>query len=163
MHLHLAREGPAERFCRPLSHVPMTRLVPRLGAAALLLVLLAATAVPASAQRMRTERVRFTRGASAATLRSTPRQGRPVRYLIGASAGQTLTASAIDVSGAADCYVQVYAPGRALRDGNAAPNAYGERYSVSEWSGRLSRSGDYQVLLINTQRSGTCGVTVSVY
>ena len=138
----------------------MTRFALRLGGLSLLLTVMA---LPASAQRTRTERVRFSPGTSEATMTAAPRRGRPVRYLVGASAGQTLTATSSDVSGAADCYVQVYAPGRPIQDRYAAPNEYGERFSVSEWSGRLSRGGDYQVLLINTQNSGTCRVQIGIY
>ncbi len=139
----------------------MTRLTARLVTLALLL---AATALPASAQRvLRTERVRFAPGAYSATYMNEARAGRPVRYLVSAGAGQTLTASTDDPTGATNCFVQVFAPGRPIRDSNAAPNADGIRYSVPEWSGRLSRSGAYQVLVINAQRGPGCAVAISVY
>ena len=140
----------------------MTRPLARLGGFAALVAFLAATALPASAQRMTTQRVRFTRGASAATLRSEARPSRPVRYLVGVSAGQTLDASITDTNGS-DCYVQVFAPGRTIRSSNAAPDASGERGETGQWSGQVSRAGDYQVVLTNRERRGTCSLEVAVY
>ena len=140
----------------------MTRSISRLGSVALLATLLAATALPASAQRMRTERVRFTRGTSSATLRSAARPGRATRYLVGVSAGQTLSAS-IEDTGGSDCWVQVFSPGRSIQARNASPNEDGDRTEVAEWTGRLSRAGDYQVMLTNRERVGTCGLTISAY
>lgn len=140
----------------------MTRLLTRLGGFAALATLVAATALPASAQRMRTERVRFSPGTSEATMASAARRGRSVRYLVGASAGQTLAASASNTSGPADCTVRVFAPGRPAQDRYAAPSEGGYRGAISDWSGRLSRAGDYQVVLSNTATSGTCRVHISV-
>ena len=139
----------------------MHHLLVRLCGLAALATVLAATALPASAQ-MRTERVRFTRGSSSATLRAEARVRRPVRYLVGVSAGQTLEATISDLNGS-DCYVQVFAPGRATRPANAAPDASGDRDPIPSWTGRVSRAGDYQVLLTNRTNSGTCGLDVSVY
>ncbi len=139
----------------------MNRFLVRLGGFAALATLLTATALPASAQ-MRTERVRFTRGSSSATLRAEVRIRRPVRYLVGVSAGQTLEATISDSNGS-DCYVQVFAPGRATRAANAAPDASGDRSQIPSWTGRVSRAGDYQVMLTNRTNSGTCGLDVSVY
>ena len=140
----------------------MPSLRARLSGFILLASGLAMTALPASAQRMRTERVRFSRGTSEATVTSAPRPGRPVRYLVGVSVGQTLVASASAADGDADCYVQVYAPGRPIQERYLAPNEDGERGSVQDWSGRLSRSGDYQVLLINAATRGSCRARISV-
>lgn len=133
----------------------------RLGGLALLAAALAATALPASAQ-MRTERVRFARGASSETFWSDARVRRPVRYVVGVSAGQTLEATIRDSDGS-DCYVQVFAPGRAIRPANAAPDADGSRGIVPSWTGRLSRSGDYQVMLTNRTNRGTCGLYIGVF
>lgn len=140
----------------------MTRPLARLSGLAALAALLAATALPASAQRMTTQRVRFTRGSSSASVRSEPRVNRPVRYLIGVSAGQSLEATIVD-SNSSDCYVQVFAPGRATRSGNAAPDEYGDRGETAQWSGRTSRAGDYQMVLTNRTNRGTCGLDVAVY
>ena len=111
---------------------------------------------------MRTERVRFARGASTATMSAAPRQGRPVRYLVGARQGQSLAANAASPRNDADCTVQVYAPGRRIDDRYALQDDAGERYGLEEWSGRLSRTGDYQVLLINAGTAGTCTVEITV-
>ncbi len=140
----------------------MTRLLTRLGGLAALIACLAATALPASAQRMTTQRVRFTRGSSSASVRAEPRVNRAVRYLIGVSAGQSLEATIVDANGS-DCYVRVFAPGRTIRNSNAAPDASGDRGEVAQWSGQTSRSGDYQMVLTNRTNSGTCGLDVSVY
>lgn len=139
----------------------MHRFLVRLGGLATVAVFLAATALPASAQRLTTQRVRFTRGSSSASVRAEPRVNRPVRYLISVSAGQTLEATIVDSNGS-DCYVQVFAPGRAIRDSNAAPDASGDRGETANWSGQTSRAGAYQMVLTNRTNSGTCGLDVSV-
>ncbi len=140
----------------------MIRLLARFGGFAALAAFLATAAVPASAQRMSTQRVRFTSGASSASVRAEPRRNRSVRYLIGVSAGQTLEATIVDADGS-DCWVQVFAPGRAVRSSNAAPDASGDRGETAMWTGQTSRAGDYQMVLTNHTNSGTCGLDVSVY
>ncbi|HEX9951603.1 MAG TPA: hypothetical protein VGB53_07530, partial [Rubricoccaceae bacterium] len=85
------------------------------------------TAGPASAQRMRTKRARFARGESEAYLTNAYPSGASVRYLVGAARGQTLYAEILESVDYTTCSLQVYAPGRSVRDANAAPSAAGER------------------------------------
>ena len=112
----------------------------------LLLVLLVALVAPSvaaqSTRGMRTERVRFARGASGAVLDGSVAASRAVRYLVGVRAGQTLL-----VEAEGEVWVQVYAPGRTIADRYAAPSDDGERLDLTYWRGRVSRSGDYQVVV----------------
>jgi hypothetical protein len=122
------------------------RLVACLG---LLAVLTAA--VPSvhaqSTQRMATERVRFARGESSATYARTVDAGRSVRYLVSVRAGQTMTVDLQNYGEDGGAYVQVYAPGRSIIDRNAAPSSDGARQDLVTWTGRLSRAGDYQIVV----------------
>jgi len=127
-----------------------------------LAALVAAAALPASAQRTRTERVRFSRGESEAYLTGSYARGASVRYLVGASRGQTLYAEILESLGYTTCSLQVYAPGRAVRAANAAPSASGERLALAEWEGRLARAGDYQVVVTNDGARDECGVRIYV-
>ena len=127
-----------------------------------LAALVVAAALPASAQRTRIERVRFSRGESEAYLTTSYARGASVRYLVGASRGQTLTAEILESMDYTTCSLQVYAPGRAVRAGNASPSATGERHALTDWSGRLSRAGDYQVVVTNDGARGECGVRIYV-
>ena len=119
--------------------------MPRLSAVLVLLLLAAALGTAAEAQAtrgMRTERVRFARGASGAVLDGGVGAARAVRYLVGVRAGQTLL---VETEG--EAWVQVYAPGRTIADRHAAPSDDGERYDLTYWRGRLARDGDYQVVV----------------
>ncbi len=115
-----------------------------------LLALLTAAAPPAHAQstrRMATERVRFARGQSSATYARTVDAGRSVRYLVAVRAGQTMTVSLENYGDDGAAVAQVYAPGRSILDRNAAPSSDGARLDLAYWTGRLSRSGDYQIVV----------------
>lgn len=136
--------------------------LPRLLALAGLLALASASALPASAQTMRTERVRFARGASAAEYAPVIARGRSVRYLVGARQGQTLYAEINAGDADLGCRLAVYAPGRSIRAANAAPSADGRRTNLMYWNGTLSRSGDYQVVVTSTRRSTDCPTVISV-
>ena len=60
--------------------------------------------------------------------------------------------------------MQVYAPGRAIRSSQRrARRSPATAAMTRAWSGRVSRAGDYQVVLINQENSGTCGLDVGVY
>ncbi|HEX8297642.1 MAG TPA: hypothetical protein VF594_00665 [Rubricoccaceae bacterium] len=123
---------------------------------------LVAAAEPAAAQRQRTERVRFAHGESEAYLTRDVSSGASVRYLVGASRGQVLYAEILESVDDATCSLQVYAPGRAVRAANAAPSTTGERLALSDWTGQLSRAGDYQVVVTNDGARGDCGVRIYV-
>lgn len=125
----------------------------RLPAVLALLLLAAGLASAAEAQStrgMRTERVRFARGASGAVIDGSLGAARAVRYLVGVRAGQTLL---VETEG--EVWVQVYAPGRTIADRYAAPSDDGERLDLTYWRGRVSRSGDYQVVVFT--RPGLAG------
>lgn len=142
--------------------VPASRSARRLAGLLALATLVTAAAGPASAQRMRTERARFSRGESEAYLTSAYASGASVRYLVGAGRGQTLYVEILESVDHTTCSLQVYAPGRAVRAANAAPSASGERLALADWSGRLSRAGDYQVVVTNDGARGDCGVRIYV-
>lgn len=132
------------------------------------LVLLAVFAVATqdahaqNTQRMTTERVRFERGASGATQSSTVAGGRAERYLVSVQAGQTMSVALENVGDDGVAVFQVYAPGRRIVALNAAPSGDGERYDLSHWTGLLSRSGTYQIVVYPTARGRSAAYELSI-
>ena len=143
-----------------MSHVPLAWL--RLAALLALTLALLPDALAQDARRMTTERVRFARGASGATLSSTVAGGRAERYLVSVEAGQTMTVSVENYGDDGLAVFQVYAPGRRIVAANAAPSSDGARHDLAHWTGRLSRSGDYQIVVYPTSRGRGASYDLSV-
>lgn len=112
--------------------------------AALALVPLSAQAQ--SAQNMSTQRVSLAPGTFSSEVYGSVLRGQTHRYLFNVRAGQTLFANIADATGAG-VYVQVYAPGRAITARYALMREDGQRYDLDYWAGRVSRSGDYQIVV----------------
>jgi hypothetical protein len=95
-------------------------------AAAILAALPLSSPLPAHAQDIRTEEVRFPAGASGTTIKGSIKGRESVSYVLGASAGQTMTV-ALD-SANTSIYFNVYAPGKGPGD---------EALAVSEITGPM--------------------------
>ena len=116
--------------------------MPRLLLLALLVAFVTPSVAAQNTRGMRTERVQFERRALGTVLDGSLNAGRAVRYLVGVRAGQTML-----IATEGDAWVQVYAPGRTIADRYAAPSEDGERLDLTYWRGRISRHGDYQVVV----------------
>jgi hypothetical protein len=98
--------------------------------------LLAATISSSASAENRSERVRFARGASSAVIRGEVRGYDYVDYLIGARAGQHLTADLTRISGPA--YFLVRAPG-------SEDNLFDGSSSGDHFETVLPATGDYRL------------------
>lgn len=98
---------------------------------------LLATAAPALARDIRTERVHFAHGANSATIESSIRGYETVDYVLGAQKGQSMNVSMATDNGAN--FFNILAPGEdevAMFNGSLAQNQY---------EGVLPASGDYKI------------------
>jgi uncharacterized protein YraI len=104
-----------------------------------------------------TDRLTFERGATSVSASGSVDAARTARYLLNVRRGQLLRVSVTTTSGMGDAYVEVYGPDRPIEPGHQAPSdVSGSR----RWEGRLSRSGDYQVVV--RSRGGEAGYEVTV-
>ena len=116
-------------------------------------LLLAATCAFA-AQEGLTKRVRFARGRTSATLKSSVIRGTRDRYLVEARAGQKMTVSITSVE--RNAVFAIYAPSHDTLEGAS------EHQEVKNWSGKLPESGDYVIEVGGTRGNATYRLTVSV-
>ena len=108
---------------------------------------LSVTAQAQGTRGMTTERVRFEPGASGATLTRSTDGRRLQRYTVDVRGGQRMTVQVDSFGGAGWVTFEVYAPGRPAGDRYAAPSSDGARADLQYWTGQLSRSGRYQVVV----------------
>ena len=100
----------------------------------LLIIALCAVVVPAQKGTHITRRVKFARGQSSTTIKGRANWGASYIYLLQARAGQTLT---VNIEG-----VPVF---RIVPPGARNYEALAGADNVKEWSGRLPRTGTYQI------------------
>ncbi|HEX8710203.1 MAG TPA: hypothetical protein VF723_18310 [Pyrinomonadaceae bacterium] len=119
------------------------------------LVIAALLLIPASAltaQSGSTRRVRFERGRTTSVLKGAVVRGTRDRYVLRASAGQTLTAHITSVED--NAVFDVYASrGHRLLEG---------AQETTDWSGELPRSGDYIIEVGGTRGNATYTLEVTV-
>jgi hypothetical protein len=91
-----------------------------------------------------TQRVKFARGKSSATLRGRAKYGMSYVYNIGARQGQYMTIQLKSDRGLVD--FSLTAP-----DSQTVPNAF----LVKDWSGDLAQSGDYAIVVVMNDESAS--------
>jgi hypothetical protein len=120
----------------------------------IVLALLTAIISLAHAQQDQTRRVRFARGKHSAILKGGVIRGTRNRYLLGASAGQTMTVHITSVE--ANAVFIIYAPnGKALEGTD-------EEKDVTDWTGTLPETGDYVIEVGGTRGNATYTLKVTV-
>jgi hypothetical protein len=123
-------------------------------------------ALPLAAQDIRTERVSFPAGASGTAIKGNITGRESVSYVLGASAGQTMSVRLSSVNTSA--YFNVYAPGRGPGDEALAVSEITGPLvpAMNRFEGVLPASGDYTVsvyLYRNAARAGeTAAYTLDV-
>lgn len=112
-----------------------------------LLLLISTITVPAQSDR--TRRVRFARGRTTKVIKDAVVRGTQDRYLLRASAGQTLIVHITSVE--SNAVFDVRAPrGRALAE------------EATDWTGELPRSGDYVISVGGTRGNATYTLEVTI-
>jgi hypothetical protein len=131
-----------------------TRGLRAIFALTLMALLLATTMAALAAQTGTTRRVRFPRGRTTAVLKGAVVRGTTDRYLLGASAGQTMTVHI--TSRERNAVFQIYAPGGVALDG-AEPGM-----DATDWSGDLPQSGDYVIEVGGTRGNASYTLEVTI-
>lgn len=117
-----------------------------------------ATAVPSedttqsvalAVQRDRTERIRFQRGASGATVQSAVVRGDRDTFLVSATRRQIMTVSVTSLEKNAVFDIK-------------SPNGKIIKQEVTNWSGVLPATGDYQIIVGGTRGNASYRLRVSV-
>lgn len=101
------------------------------------------------AQRSRIERIRFARGANAATVRTAVVRGTRDTFLVAARKGQKMTVSITSLEKNAVFDIQ-------------APNGGLLKQETTSWSGKLPSTGDYRVIVGGTRGNASYTLRVSV-
>ena len=106
----------------------------------------------ATAQRDRTRRIRFERGRTTKVIEDAVVRGTSDRYLLRASAGQTLTVHITSIED--NAVFDIYRPGgrRLLRGAQ----------ETMDWTGELPVSGDYVISVGGTRGNATYTLEVTV-
>ena len=106
----------------------------------------------ATAQRDRTRRIRFERGRTTKVIEDAVVRGTSDRYLLRASAGQTLTVHITSIED--NAVFDIYRPGgrRILRGAQ----------ETMDWTGQLPVSGDYVISVGGTRGNATYTLEVTV-
>ena len=120
--------------------------------ALLAMILLLMTTISVPAQVGRTRRVRFQRGRTTAVLRGAVVRGTVDNYILGASAGQTMTVHI--TSRENNAVFAIYAP----HGGGALDGAM----ETTDWSGELPHSGDYTIEVSGTRGNATYTLEVTI-
>jgi hypothetical protein len=120
--------------------------------AVLVIALLLVSVNFATAQRDRTRRIRFERGRTTKVIEDAVVRGTSDRYLLRASAGQTLT---VHITSLEDNAVfDIYRPG--------GRRILGGAQETMDWTGELPVSGDYVIPVGGTRGNATYTLEVTV-
>ena len=110
------------------------------------------TVATVTAQEDRTRRIRFARGSSTAVVEDAVIRGTRDRYLLKARAGQTMTVRITSVEDNAE--FDIY-PSRGKKPLEGA-------YEVTDWTGKLPRSGDYVIEVGPTRGNASYRLEVTI-
>ncbi|HYY58301.1 MAG TPA: hypothetical protein VE842_13285 [Pyrinomonadaceae bacterium] len=118
----------------------------------LLAALLFITATATPAQGDRTRRVRFARGRTTTVIKDAVVRGTRDRYVLRASAGQTLIAhiTSLENNAVFDIYAR---GGKRILDG---------AQETTDWTGELPRSGDYVIEVGGTRGNASYTLEVTI-
>jgi hypothetical protein len=115
-------------------------------------LLLLVTASGTQAQSDRTRRVRFPRGRTTTVIKDAVVRGTQDRYILRASAGQTLTVHITSLEDNADFNVYRTGSRRTLEGAQ----------ETTDWSGELPRTGDYTIEVGPTRGNATYTLEVTI-
>lgn len=101
------------------------------------------------------KRIRFAKGKSSATVRGAVVRADSDRYLVGASAGQTMTVKITSLE--KNAVFQIYEP-----NSDSTLAGAGEGEDATRWSGELPTSGDYAIVVGGTRGNATYSLTVTI-
>jgi hypothetical protein len=126
----------------------------RLALIALLSFVALSLTTAADAQGGRTRRVKFAPGRTTAVLKGSVIRGERDTYVLGASAGQTMTVHITSTE--KNAVFQIYAP-----NGSALQGAE-EEADATDWQGELPRKGDYKIVVGGTRGNATYTLEVTI-
>ena len=126
--------------------------------AALALVLVTMLASPAAA-RVQTKPLKFSAGASSATVSGALVRGDEDQWTVGARKGQQLTASVSALE--QNAVITIYKPGW-KKDADGHPTGATVKVEATRWSGALPASGDYLISVDGTRGNASYKLTVAI-